>query len=66
MALARKYMNKYYPEFVDKFGTTTAGSAYMKNVNRIQWKVNGSRYMSDPEGITRMSAEEVLEYLFGE
>ena len=66
VALARKYMNKYYPEFVDKFGTTTAGSAYMKNVNRMQWKVNGSRYMSDPEGITRMSAEEVLEYLFGE
>ena len=38
--------------------------SYLKNVNRMQWDVTGTKYMSDPDGYTQMDADEILEDLF--
>ena len=62
VALAQKYMSKYFPEW--PYGTRAAlGSEYMKFAyGRIHWK---SGVLSDPEGISKMSADQVLKKLLG-
>ncbi|MBE5995733.1 MAG: hypothetical protein E7240_00080 [Lachnospiraceae bacterium] len=61
-ALAQKYMSKYFPEW--PYGTRAAlGSEYMKFAyGRVHWKSN---VLSDPEGVSKMSADQVLKLLLG-
>lgn len=63
-ALAEEYMDEYFPEYHQKFNFSMGSMSYLKNVNRMQWDVTGTKYMSDPDGYTQMDAEEILEDLF--
>ena len=62
VALAQKYMSKYFPEW--PYGTRAAlGSEYMRFAyGRIHWKTD---VLTDPEGVIKMKANEVLELLLG-
>ena len=61
-ALAQKYMSKYFPEW--PFGTRSAlPSEYMRFAyGRIHWKTD---VLSDPDGVIKMSADQVLKLLLG-
>ena len=63
--LATYYMSKY-PVWYQKFGTTlkTSGSVFT-DYNQMRWDVSGDALLTDPDGITNMSAEEVLYTLLG-
>lgn len=63
-ALAEEYMDEYFPEYHQKFNFSMGSMSYLKNINRMQWDVSGTKYMSDPDGYTQMDAEEILEDLF--
>lgn len=63
-ALAEEYMDEYFPEYHAKFNFSMGSMSYLKNVNRMQWDVTGTKYMSDPDGYTQMDADEILEDLF--
>lgn len=62
--LATQYMSTYYPEWYDKFPNTKVGSFYLTQFDEMSWDVSGNELLSDPDGITDMSAEEVLATLF--
>ena len=64
--LATYYMSKY-PLWYQKFGTTlkTSGSVFT-DYHQMRWDVSGDALLTDPDGITNMSAEQVLYTLLGE
>ncbi len=70
-SLAETYMNRYYPKLGQKitiypmqpapdyvYGPGDAG------LYRFSWDLSGDKLLSDPEGYSDMSAEEILEDLF--
>lgn len=64
--LATYYMSKY-PVWYQKFGTTLKTSTYVfTEYNQMRWDVSGDGLLADPDGITSMSAEDVLSTLLGE
>ncbi|MDD7739922.1 MAG: hypothetical protein SOT28_06530 [Fusicatenibacter sp.] len=63
IALAKKYMSKYYPEGYERYGVKVASKDYMQDVNHFSWN---SATLSDQEGYRDMSAAEVLADLFNE
>ena len=62
--LATQYMT-YYPEWYSKFPNAKVGSFYLTQFDEMSWDVSGNALLSDPDGITDMSAEQVLVALFG-
>ena len=44
----------------------SVGSGYTKNVTNAHWVVNGSGILKDPDGLQKMSAEQVMKFLFGQ
>ncbi len=61
IALATKYMSKYYPEWYAKFPDSSRGTGYLTNYDRFEWSL-----LSDDEGYRNMSPEEVLRDIFNE
>ncbi len=64
VALAKKYMKKYYPEWYKKYPDCSKGSSYLTQSSRMRWDLSGKSIMSDPDGYRKMSAEQILKDLF--
>ena len=62
--LARYYMKKYFPKW--PYTAMQMGSGYWEYQRLARWKTSGSgSILSDPDGIQKMSAEQVLRLLLG-
>ncbi len=64
--LATKYMKKYRPAWYAKFPKNERGTSYLTSYSRMRWGLGGKYPMSDPEGLHKMNAEQVLKLVFGE
>lgn len=64
VALAKKYMKKYYPEWYKKYPDCSKGSSYLTQASRMRWDLSRKSIMSDPDGYRKMSAEQILRDLF--
>lgn len=64
IALAKKYMKKYYPEWYKKYPDVSKSSSYLTGSSRMRWDLSGKSVMTDPNGYRNMSAEQVLRDLF--
>lgn len=62
--LAKKYMKILAPKW--PYDIRTVGSGYTSNVTIAHWVVNGTGVLKDPDGLQKMSAEQVMKFLFGE
>ena len=62
--LAKKYMKLLAPNW--PYDIRTVGSGYTSNVTVARWVVNGSGLLKDPDGLQKMSAEQVMKFLFGQ
>ena len=62
--LASKYMSKYYPSWYSRYPDSSRNASYLSHYDRFRWTVGGQ--LADPEGLTEMSAEQVLAELFNE
>ena len=62
--LAKKYMKLLAPNW--PYDIRTVGSGYTSNVTIARWVVNGSGILKDPDGLQKMSAEQVMKFLFGQ
>ena len=62
--LAQTFMKEHYPEWWDCFGKegrqAVSASVYL-NGTKLTWKNAGAVY--DPEGVQRMSADQVVDYM---
>ncbi len=65
--LAKKYMKRYYPEWMSKYKDVSRGKSYIKSYSRMAWYTSGTNsVMSDPEGLRNMPADQVLKIIFNE
>ncbi len=63
IALAQKYMGKYYSGTVNKFGLKcSTGTYYIKGCNIMRWNTST---LKDPDGYRNKTADEILADLFG-
>ena len=63
--LAKKYMEKYYPEWTKKYPALCKNTSYLTHYSQMRWTTKGNEVvLSDPDGYQDMSAEEVLKDLF--
>lgn len=60
--LARKYMKMVSPNW--PFNIHQNGAGYLAYVGKATWKVDGSGILTDPDGMQKMSAEEVCKIIF--
>lgn len=64
IVLAKKYMKKLAPGAVSKFGLGSQSTVqYINGSNIMHWSSN---VLSDPDGYTSMTADEILADLFNE
>ncbi len=64
VALARNYMQKYFPEWFEKFPDCAKGSSYLTDYSQMRWDLSGKVIMSDPENYRNKSANKILRNLF--
>lgn len=60
VTLATEYMEKYYPNWQEKYPNREVGSKYLDNVVLFRWSKS---VMLDAEEMQRKSAEEIMEIL---
>lgn len=61
ISLAEKYMSTYYPNWYKKYPECKAEAYYLTSSASMSWN---RETLLDEEGLTEMSAEEVLEWMF--
>ena len=62
-SMAKYYMKKYFPSW--PYEARTVSKSYLSYVGKARWKVTGSgRILSDPDGVQKMSASQVMNLLF--
>lgn len=61
--LAETYMKRYYPSWYAKYPNCGKSSSYITTSSCMKWSES---VLSDPEGLREMTAEQVLQYIFGE
>lgn len=67
LKLAKKYMKKYHPDWYKKYPELGRGTSYLAHYAQMRWDINHDNgFLSDPDGYTRMSAEEILKDLYCE
>ena len=65
--LAKRYMKKYYKSWYSRYPDAFRGTSYLTEYSRMRWDtVSENAVLTDPDGLTDMTAEEVLRYLFDE
>ncbi len=57
IALAEKYMKKYFPECSEKYQNWSRGLSYLTKFRLMRWNRS---VLADPDGLDRMSPEEIL------
>ncbi len=63
--LAKSYMKKYYPEWYKKYPDVSRSSAYLNRYARMRWNLGTKNsVMSDPDGLRKMNAKQVLRVIF--
>ena len=63
--LARKYMQKYYPDWYSRYGSVTKGYSYLNSFSRMRWKIKGVSMMRDPDKYSKKTADQILLDLLG-
>ena len=61
--LAETYMQKYYPNWSERFPRYSRPMTYLKKSGQMRWN---KETLSDAEGLRGMNAAAVLAWLFGE
>ena len=61
--LAEEYMGRHYPDWYAKYPDCSRGYFYQTDSAQMRWN---SETLTDDEGLTALSAEEVLQWLFEE
>ena len=61
--LAKKYMKKYHPKWYRRYPDCTVSSAYLTSYERFRFETAGYSVCTDEEGISSLSAQEVLALL---
>ena len=61
--LATHYMKTYFPLHYEKYPSTSRGTSYLTDYNRMQWS---EEVLPDPDGYRDMWADEILADLFDE
>ncbi|MGN0308882.1 MAG: hypothetical protein ACI4DN_11770 [Lachnospiraceae bacterium] len=61
--LAGKYMSSYYPDWYARYPESGVDHSYLTHSSRMRW---GDDTLSDVQGLRKMNAEKVLEWLFEE
>lgn len=64
VALARKYMKQYFPEWYGKYPNCAKGSSYLTDYGRMRWDLSGNVIMSDPDHYRDKTADKILRDLF--
>ena len=64
VALAKKYMKAYFPQWYAKYPEVSRGTSYLTSFAQMRWHLSGNCLMSDPEGLSRKNAEQVLKAIF--
>lgn len=61
VALAEKYMKKYFPECSKKYENWSRGMSYLTKFRLMRWN---REVLADPDGFDEMTPEEILHKLF--
>ena len=61
--LATYYMKKYYSSWYQRFPDSSRGASYLSGYDQYRW--NGKKGLTDPDGYLSMSAYMVLKDIFG-
>ena len=64
--LATRYMNKYYPEWSNKYPNFIRDESYLKNFSQMRWDISESGVLGDPDGYLQKDVTEILKDLFSE
>ena len=63
--LATHYMKKYFPEW--PYAARTVSSSYLSYAGKARWKVSGAGHiLDDPDGLQKMSADQIMKFLLGD
>lgn len=62
--LASEYMAKYFSSWYSRYPNISRNASYLTHYDRFRWSL-GTK-LADPEGLTDMSAKEILAKLFNE
>lgn len=63
LELAKKYMSLYYPQWYEKYSVKPCEYKYLTDSDRMRWS---QEILSDKYGLMEKSANEVLEWMYGE
>ena len=61
--LATHYMNKYYPEWAEKYPKFSRGDIYLTKSDQMRWTLDGTGVLTDPDGLADMSVTKLLDTL---
>ena len=64
-ALAKQYMQKYYPQWYARYPQVTRSAGYLTGFARFRWSLSGKRMMNDPDRYASKDAAAILRDLFG-
>lgn len=62
--LAEKFMSEQFPDWYSKFPDCSKDMGYLTRYDRMRWDLSGNGVLTDPEGYSELTAEEVLTELF--
>lgn len=62
--LATRYMKKYFRTYYNRYPDCYRDSSYLTKYSQMRWDISGASVMSDPDGYSLMSADEILKDLF--
>lgn len=62
--VAEQFMSEQFPDWYAKFPDCKKGMNYLINYDRFRWDLSGNSVLTDPEGYSELTGEEVLTDLF--
>lgn len=62
--LAEKFMREQFPDWYSKFPDCSKDMGYLTHYDRMRWNLSGGGVLTDPEGYSELTADEVLTELF--
>lgn len=61
--IAERFMQRFYPEWYEKFPDCSKNASYLTNYDQFRWNISESGVMSDKEGFSELTPEEILTEL---
>lgn len=62
--LAEKFMSEQFPDWYSKFPDCSKNMRYLTQYDRMRWDLSGNGVLTDPEGFSELTPEELLTELF--